>query len=292
MSRIKTKEPMKKMKFISCLVLLMLAIPQTGNAQFLKKLGKALETVNQTLETINQTLDPEKKTQQAAEKVVEEKKAEATQAVTNVVNNATQTVAAKVAEYVAPEFLVHISGNKVNVRKTPTTSGEVVTQAGAGTLYEFVSEQDGWFEVKVPGSAENCYVSATVAAKVALATVPRTDKGIVKAAGTDLIYQKTENTSSYSLISSYTITQGSQAGEVEAYYNEHGAYADGRFIPAEEYYMKGKQLGWCIVLDQMQNTFSEEWEKMESPIVIYAADATGRKVVIAGETYTLTRESY
>lgn len=37
MSRIKTKEPMKKMKFISCLVLLMLAIPQTGNAQFLKK---------------------------------------------------------------------------------------------------------------------------------------------------------------------------------------------------------------------------------------------------------------
>ena len=180
----------------------------------------------------------------------------------------------------------------MNVRKTPTTSGEVVTQAGAGTLYEFVSEQDGWFEVKVPGSAENCYVSATVAAKVALATVPRTDKGIVKAADTDLIYQKTINTSKYSLIRSYTITQGSQAGEVEVYYNEHGAYADGRFTPVTENYYKGKQLGWCIVFDQMHTMFEENWEKMETPLIIYAADAVGRNIIVEGETYTLTRESY
>lgn len=283
---------MRKMNLISLVILLMMAFPQTGQAQFLKKINKALETVNKTLDNINKQLDPEKNAQEEVQKVVTEKKAEATQTVTNAVNNATQTVATKVAEYVAPEFLVRISGNNVNVRKAPATTGEVVTQAAAGTLYEFVSEKDGWFEVKIPGNTENSYVSATVSAKVALAAVPRTDKGIVKAADTDLIYQKTENTSKYSLITSYTITQGSQAGEVEAYYNQRGAYADGRFIPASEYYLKGQQLGWCIVFDRIQNTFSEEYEKMEKPIVVYAADATGRKIVVAGETYTLTRESY
>lgn len=282
---------MRRVNFISFAVLLMMAFPLNGQAQFLKKLNKALETVNKTLDDINQKLDPEKQSQQAVEKVVTEKKNEAVQTVTNVVNDAKQQAVNQVAEYVAPEFLVRISGNKVNVRKTPATSGEVMTQAGAGTLYEFVSEQDGWFEVKVPGCTENCYVSATVAAKVALAAVPRTDKGVVKTAGTDLVYQKTVNTSSYSLTSTYTITQGSQAGEVEASFNEQGAYSDGRFIPASENYYKGKQLGWCIVLDQ-QVSYDDTCEKLETPIVIYAADAAGRKIVVEGETYTLTRESY
>lgn len=280
---------MKKMNLISLFILLMMAFPQTGQAQFLKKLNKALETVNKTLDDINKQLDPE--SQEKTQKAVTDKKNEAAQAVTNAVNNTAQQAATKVAAYVAPDFLVRISGNNVNVRKSPATTGEVVTQAAAGTLYEFVSEKDGWFEVKTSGSAENSYVSATVSAKVALAAVPRTDKGIVKAADTDLIYQKTVNTSKYSLITSYTITQG-QSGEVEAYCNERGAYTDGRFIPASEYYYKGKQLGWCIVFDQMHTMFSEEWEQMETPIVVYAADATGRKIVVAGETYTLTRESY
>lgn len=203
----------------------MMAFPLNGQAQFLKKLNKALETVNKTLDDINQKLDPEKQSQQAVEKVVTEKKNEAVQTVTSAVNDVKQ---------------------------------QTVNQ---------------------------------VAAKVALAAVPRTDKGVVKTAGTDLLYQKTVNTSSYSLTSTYTITQGSQAGEVEASFNEQGAYSDGRFIPASENYYKGKQLGWCIVLDQ-QVSYDDTCEKLETPIVIYAADAAGRKIVVEGETYTLTRESY
>ena len=44
---------MKKMNLISLFILLMMAFPQTGQAQFLKKLNKALETVNKTLDDIN-----------------------------------------------------------------------------------------------------------------------------------------------------------------------------------------------------------------------------------------------
>lgn len=187
----------------------MMAFPLNGQAQFLKKLNKALETVNKTLDDINQKLDPEKQSQQAVEKVVTEKKNEAVQTVTSAVNDVKQQTVNQVAEYVVPDFLVRISGNKVNVRKTPATSGEVMTQAG----------------------------------------------------------------------------------EVEASFNEQGAYSDGRFIPASENYYKGKQLGWCIVLDQ-QVSYDDTCEKLETPIVIYAADAAGRKIVVEGETCTLTRESY
>lgn len=280
----------KTTKIISLAALLIAGVPQNSDAQILKKLNKALETVNKTLDNINQQLDPEKKAQ-TVEEAVTEKKAEVTQTVTNVVNTATQNVTDKVAEYVAPEFLVRISGNKVNVRKSPTTSGEVVTQASAGTLYEFVSEKDGWLEVKIPGMAENAYVSATVATKQSLAALPRTDKGIVKAADTDLIYQKVVNTSSYSMTTSYKITQGSKAGEVNCTCSSMGAYSDGRFIPATEESYKGTQLGWCIVLNQMMS-YDESWETMETPIVIYAADATGQKITVDGETYTLAREDF
>lgn len=280
----------KTTKIISLAALLIAGIPQNSDAQFLKRIEKALDTVNKTLENINQQLDPENQTQQAVEENVTEKKAEATQAVTNVVNNAAQKTTDKVAEYVAPEFLVRISGNKVNVRKSPSTSGEVLTQASAGTLYEFVSEKDGWFEVKIPGMTGNAYVSATVAAKQSLAALPRTDK-VVKAANTDLVYQKVKNTSRYSLTTSYKITQGSKAGEVNCTCSSFGAYADGRFIPASEEYYKGTQLGWCIVLNQMKS-YDDSWETMETPIMIYAVDAAGKKITVAGETFTLAREDF
>lgn len=280
----------KTTKIISLAALLIAGIPQNSDAQFLKRIEKALDTVNKTLENINQQLDPENQTQQAVEENVTEKKAEATQAVTNVVNNAAQKTTDKVAEYVAPEFLVRISGNKVNVRKSPSTSGEVLTQASAGTLYEFVSEKDGWFEVKIPGMTGNAYVSATVAAKQSLAALPRTDK-VVKAANTDLVYQKVENTSRYSLTTSYKITQGSKAGEVNCTCSSFGAYADGRFIPASEEYYKGTQLGWCIVLNQMRS-YDDSWETMETPIMIYAVDAAGNKITVSGETFTLAREDF
>lgn len=280
----------KTTKIISLAALLIAGIPQNSDAQFLKRIEKALDTVNKTLENINQQLDPENQTQQAVEENVTERKAEATQAVTNVVNNAAQKTTDKVAEYVAPEFLVRISGNKVNVRKSPSTSGEVLTQASAGTLYEFVSEKDGWFEVKIPGMTGNAYVSATVAAKQSLAALPRTDK-VVKAANTDLVYQKVENTSRYSLTTSYKITQGSKAGEVNCTCSSFGAYADGRFIPASEEYYKGTQLGWCIVLNQMRS-YDDSWETMETPIMIYAVDAAGNKITVSGETFTLAREDF
>lgn len=280
----------KTTKIISLAALLIAGIPQNSDAQFLKRIEKALDTVNKTLENINQQLDPENQTQQAVEENVTEKKAEATQAVTNVVNNAAQKTTDKVAEYVAPEFLVRISGNKVNVRKSPSTSGEVLTQASAGTLYEFVSEKDGWFEVKIPGMTGNAYVSATVAAKQSLAALPRTDK-VVKAANTDLVYQKVKNTSRYSLTTSYKITQGNKAGEVNCTCSSFGAYADGRFIPASEEYYKGTQLGWCIVLNQMKS-YDDSWETMETPIMIYAVDAAGNKITVAGETFTLAREDF
>lgn len=280
----------KTTKIISLAALLIAGIPQNSDAQFLKRIEKALDSVNKTLENINQQLDPGNQTQQAVEENVTEKKAEATQAVTNVVNNAAQKTTDKVAEYVAPEFLVRISGNKVNVRKSPSTSGEVLTQASAGTLYEFVSEKDGWFEVKIPGMTGNAYVSATVAAKQSLAALPRTDK-VVKVANTDLVYQKVKNTSRYSLTTSYKITQGSKAGEVNCTCSSFGAYSDGRFIPASEEYYKGTQLGWCIVLNQMKS-YDDSWETMETPIMIYAVDAAGNKITVAGETFTLAREDF
>lgn len=132
---------------------------------------------------------------------------------------------------------------------------------------------------------------ATAAAKQSLAALPRTDKGIVKAADTDLVFQKVENTSKYSLTTSYKITQGSKAGEVNCTCSSFGAYSDGRFIPASEEYYKGMQLGWCIVLNQMMS-YDDSWETMETPIMIYAVDAAGNKITVAGETFTLAREDF
>lgn len=94
-------------------------------------------------------------------------------------------------EYKVPAKVVVITKQDVNIRKAPQTSAAVVEKASTGTMYELISQQGSWYEVKDIKTGNNVYVSATVGRLATGNQISRTDKGLVeKEEYTDFIYQK------------------------------------------------------------------------------------------------------
>lgn len=280
---------------MSMAALLLVGCPQNGDAQFLKKLGKALETIDKVLSTTTTTTEQtttaaKQNTDAAASSTVSSQAGKAVSAVKNVaeqVNNA----ATQQGTYKMPQAIVYVSKKNVNVRKSPSTSGEVLTTASTGMAYEFVAEEGDWFQVKALGTGEVCYISKTVAQKINTSSLARTDQNILLNENSDYTYQKTENTSSYSLIRSYKPMPGKQAGEVKCDYSSYGAYADGRSMMGENVTYYGKQLGWCLWFDK--SGFDEEsLETLETPLLIFAYDASGRAILVNGEGFTKVKEDF
>lgn len=65
-------------------------------------------------------------------------------------------------EYKIPAKVVVITKQDVNIRKAPQTSAAVVEKASTGAMYELISQQGSWYEVKDIKTGNNVYVSATV----------------------------------------------------------------------------------------------------------------------------------
>lgn len=282
----------KTTKIISMVALLAVGCPQNSDAQFLKKLGKALETIDKVLSTTttDQNATAKQNADASTPSTVSSQTGKAVSAVQNIaekVNNAaTQQVA-----YKMPQAIVYVNKKNVNVRKSPSTSGEVLTTASTGMAYEFVGEEGDWFQVKSLGTGDVCYISKTVAQKISTSSLARTDQNILLSENSDYTYQKTENTSSYSLIRSYKPMPGKQAGEVKCDYSSYGAYSDGRSIMGENVTYYGKQLGWCLWFDK--SGFDEEsLETMETPLLIFAYDASGRAILVNGEGFTKVKEDF
>lgn len=61
-----------------------------------------------------------------------------------------------------PKFLVAVTKPNVNVRQAPNSSATVVTKAPLGTVFEMVSKQTGWYEVKEALTGKKGYISASV----------------------------------------------------------------------------------------------------------------------------------
>ena len=94
-------------------------------------------------------------------------------------------------EYKIPAKVVVITKQDVNIRKAPQTSAAVVEKASTGAMYELISQQGSWYEVKDIKTGNNVYVSATVGRLATGNQISRTDKGLVeKEESTDFIYQK------------------------------------------------------------------------------------------------------
>lgn len=270
----------KTVKIISLAALFAVGFPQNSDAQLFEKLGKALGTVNKTLETINKALGT----------TTTEEQTTATKQ-NNQVGSTVQETTTQQATYEMPQAIVYVSKKNVNVRKSPSTSGEVLTTASTGMAYEFVAEEGDWFQVKALGTGDVCYISKTVAQKINTSSLARTDQNILLDENSDYVYQKTENTSSYSLISSYKPMPGKQAGEVKCDYSSYGAYSDGRSMLGENVTYYGKQLGWCLWFDK--SGFDEEsLETMETPLLIFAYDASGRAIIVNGEGFTKVKEDF
>ena len=83
-------------------------------------------------------------------------------------------------EYKIPAKVVVITKQDVNIRKAPQTSAAVVEKASTGAMYELISQQGSWYEVKDIKTGNNVYVSATVGRLATGNQISRTDKGLVE----------------------------------------------------------------------------------------------------------------
>lgn len=96
-------------------------------------------------------------------------------------------------EYKIPAKVVVITKQDVNIRKAPQTSAAVVEKASTGAMYELISQQGSWYEVKDIKTGNNVYVSATVGRLATGNQISRTDKGLVeKEESTDFYLPETE----------------------------------------------------------------------------------------------------
>lgn len=111
-------------------------------------------------------------------------------------------------EYKIPAKVVVITKQDVNIRKAPQTSAAVVEKASTGAMYELISQQGSWYEVKDIKTGNNVYVSATVGRLATGNQISRTDKGLVeKEESTDFIYQKQKKMQNGEQTTSYAFTR-------------------------------------------------------------------------------------
>ena len=183
-----------------------------------------------------------------------------------------------------PKFLVAVTKPNVNVRQAPNSSATVVTKAPLGTVFEMVSKQTGWYEVKEALTGKKGYISASVS-KLCPDTdpyYPRTTDDIVDITEFENI-SKRQN-------SETTVTYGFRSKDkmntniIYASLSTTTADTSGRMRSYENYY-KGKQMGWYIVLDEETDYEGTVQSKLDKPILVFRESSGKAGIYIQGIYY-------
>ena len=193
-------------------------------------------------------------------------------------------------EYKIPAKVVVITKQDVNIRKAPQTSAAVVEKASTGAMYELISQQGSWYEVKDIKTGNNVYVSATVGRLATGNQISRTDKGLVeKEESTDFIYQKQKKMQNGEQTTSYAFYQKQEKNIIYATVSQTTASMTGSMFTQEVYY-KGKQMGWYLLFNETIDMDGAVQSQLEQPVIVFANGSQG--VIINGESYKKVSNSF
>lgn len=192
--------------------------------------------------------------------------------------------------YKIPEKVVVITKQNVNVRQAPQASSTVLEKASSGAMYEFVSQQGSWYEVKDVKTGNTAFISTTVGRVSAGNQIARTDKGLVESNDCpQFVYQRQEKISGGERTTSYGFDQKQTKDVVYAIVSQTTASTTGRMFTSEFYY-KGKQMGWYLFFDEVVDMDGVVQNKLETPTVVFANGTQG--VIIDGITYKKTSNEF
>ena len=186
-----------------------------------------------------------------------------------------------------PKFLVASIKPNVNVRQAPNASATVVMKAPLGTVFELVSKQTGWYEVKEAVTGRKGYISSSVSKLCPNSDpyYPKTTEGIV-GIGENAGYvnvskrQNSETTATYVFWSKDDM----KTNVVYASLSTSTADTSGRMRSYENYY-KGKQMGWYILLDEETDYDGVVQSKMEENILVFKESSGKSGIYIQGVYY-------
>lgn len=183
-----------------------------------------------------------------------------------------------------PKFLVAVTKPNVNVRQAPNSSATVITKAPLGTVFEMISKQTGWYEVKEAVTGKKGYISASVS-KLCPDTdpyYPRTTDDIVDITEFENISKKqnSETTVTYGFRSK----DNKKTNIIYASLSATTADTSGRMRSYENYY-KGKQMGWYIILDEETDYEGTVQNKLDKPILVFRESSGKAGIYIQGVYY-------
>lgn len=185
-----------------------------------------------------------------------------------------------------PKFLVVVTKANVNVRQAPNTSAAVVMKAPLGTVFEMVSKQTGWYEVKEAFTNKKGYISASVSKvyPVGEYSYPTTES-IVAGTRDTAGYVNVTRKQNSEITATYVFwIEKPESKVVYASLSTSMADTSGRMRTYENYY-KGKQMGWYIVLEEETDYEGTVQGKLEEPILVFRAAGYDPAIYIQGVRY-------
>lgn len=250
-------------KSIIIIALALFGLSTDADAQFLKKLGQALDKAGKAVENLT---------------------SEQTEQTAAGTQTAAQTTPA--AQFVMPKSVVVVAKNSVNVREAPDANANVLMKAPYCTLFELVAEQDGWYEVREAWTGRKAYISKTVAEVYESEYVAVTGlSGIIMTESGSYVFENTEKFRNGESVTSYDFYYASEADKetVMCLKSDRLTYNDGRMNTYPSYY-KGVQRGWYIALTEQVDDEGQTEEMLEQPIIVYR-EPNSDGVYIEGKRY-------
>lgn len=185
-----------------------------------------------------------------------------------------------------PKFLVAVTKPNVNVRQAPNASATIVMKAPLGTVFEMVSKQTGWYEVKEALTGNKGYISASVSKLCPDSeyTYPKTTEGIVRPdinPGYVNVIRKPNSETTATYVFWF---KGQDSNVVYASLSTSTADTSGRMRSYENYY-KGKQMGWYIVLNEETDYEGAVQSKLEDPILVFKSSTNPLDIYVQGVSY-------
>ena len=169
-----------------------------------------------------------------------------------------------------PKTLVVVVKPNVNVRQSPNPSAPVVSKAQLGTVYELVSKQTGWYEVKEALSGKKAYVASSVVKLCPDSDYryPKTTEGIVGLEGNAGYVHTTKKQNSEEIATYAFWTKEQVPNVVLISLSTSVADTSGRMRSYENYY-KGKQMGWYIAITEETDYEGAVLNKLDEPILVF-----------------------
>lgn len=186
---------------------------------------------------------------------------------------------------VIPKYLIVVTKPNVNLRQAPNSTGAIVMKAPIGTVFEMVSKQPGWYEVKEAWAGKQAFISASVAKqRIGNDSIyTMSSESIVGLPEAPYMFENIHKTKNSETITTYTISaQEKNSNIVDVSLSTTYADTSGRMRTDEQNY-KGKKMGWYVVLTE-EIDYEKNVNKMEQPILIFK-ESTGKSGIYVQGTY-------